>query len=132
MTRDTILLTGARGQVGRELEPLLRRLGDVVATDRATLDLRDRDAIAATMRRVRPSIVVNAAAYTAVDRAETDEAAARRINALAPGVLADEAAACGADSIHVDLGRSVQLDAVADDPADVRPVDRDHDPLRRR
>jgi dTDP-4-dehydrorhamnose reductase len=71
--------------------PLLRRLGDVVATDRGELDLANPDAIIAAMRRVRPSIVVNAAAYTAVDLAERERDAAFAINAVAPGVLAEEA-----------------------------------------
>jgi dTDP-4-dehydrorhamnose reductase len=96
----TILLTGARGQVGRELQPLLRELGDVVATDRDTLDLADRDAIAATMRRLRPAIVVNAAAYTAVDAAESQRDVAFAINADAPGVLAEEARRAGALLVH--------------------------------
>ena len=100
MKHGTILLTGARGQVGRELVPLLHQLGDVVAPERDTLDLADRDAIAATMRRVRPSIVVNAGAFTAVDAAESQRDLAFAINADAPGVLADEARRANALLVH--------------------------------
>jgi dTDP-4-dehydrorhamnose reductase len=98
--QPTILVTGVNGQVGYELLRSLQGLGRVVGLDRAGLDLADLDRVRAVVREVKPSIIVNPAAYTAVDKAETDEAAARRLNAEAPGVLAEEAARCGAALIH--------------------------------
>lgn len=95
-----ILLTGRTGQVGRELEPLLAQIGAVNAYDRQQLDLADADQIRRTIRDLHPHLVVNAAAYTAVDRAETDEPAARAINAAAPGIMAEEAKRAGALLIH--------------------------------
>ena len=100
MTLPTILLTGASGQVGFELARTLAPHGSVVACDRSRLDLADPDAIVALMRAIRPQLVVNAAAYTAVDRAETERAQALAINATAPGVLAEEARRLGATLIH--------------------------------
>ena len=98
--RPTILLTGAGGQIGFELARLLAHCGDVVASDRAKLDLADPDAIVAAMRGVQPALVVNAGAYTAVDRAETEPAIAQAVNARAPGILAEEAKRLGAVLIH--------------------------------
>lgn len=95
-----ILVTGVNGQVGFELARSLQGLGGVVAVDRATLDLADPDRIRAVVRDVRPALIVNPAAYTAVDQAERDEAAAMRINATAPGILAEEAKRLGAALIH--------------------------------
>ena len=95
-----ILLTGAQGQVGHELARLLRAHGDVRATDRATLDLADPDAIVAAMRAARPQLVVNAGAYTAVDLAERERDLAFAVNARAPQVLAEEAKRAGARLIH--------------------------------
>jgi nucleoside-diphosphate-sugar epimerase len=86
-----ILLTGKNGQLGDDLQHMLPRLGDVVATDREHLDLARPDEIRRVIREVRPAFIVNAAAYTAVDRAENDESAARAINTEAPAVLAEEA-----------------------------------------
>jgi dTDP-4-dehydrorhamnose reductase len=86
--------------VGSALAPLLADLGDVVATDRTALDLRSADAIVATVRDVRPTVIVNAAAYTAVDRAEAERDAAFAINATAPAVLAAEAKRLGAVLVH--------------------------------
>lgn len=100
MSRPTILLSGAAGQIGFELAKLLPAHGEVSALDRASLDLADPDAIVETVRRLRPNIIVNAAAYTAVDRAETDVDHAYAINARAPAVLAEEAKRIGAVMIH--------------------------------
>ncbi|NNG22672.1 dTDP-4-dehydrorhamnose reductase [Telluria aromaticivorans] len=95
-----ILLFGKDGQVGRELGRSLAPLGELRALGHRDADLLDLDALRACVRALEPDIIVNAAAYTAVDRAETDEALAHRINALAPGLLAEEAAACGAWLVH--------------------------------
>ncbi len=98
MTR--ILLTGKSGQVGAELVVALAPLGDVIACDRNTLDLADPAAIVATVRDIRPAIIVNAAAYTAVDRAESEPALAMAVNGAAPGILADEALRLDAMLVH--------------------------------
>lgn len=95
-----ILLTGRTGQVGWELERSLRALGDVLATDRTSLDLADADAIRRAVREAKPEVIVNAAAYTAVDKAEREPAAAAQINAVAPGVIGEEARRCGALVVH--------------------------------
>lgn len=95
-----ILLTGAGGQLGYELERSLQARGEVVAPLRAALDLADPDQIRAVVRAVRPSLIVNAAAFTAVERAESEPGLAWRINAEAPAVLADEARALGAAMIQ--------------------------------
>jgi dTDP-4-dehydrorhamnose reductase len=100
MRRPTILLTGAAGQLGFELARLLAPHGDVVATERATLDLANPDAIVAAVRGARPGLIVNAGAYTAVDRAEEERSLARAVNAQAPGVLAEEARRLGAVLVH--------------------------------
>ena len=95
-----ILLTGRNGQVGRELSQLLPSLGEVVALDRSQLDLGRPDEIRRLIRALRPRVIVNAAAYTAVDGAESDTAAARAVNADAPGVMAEEAKRIGATLVH--------------------------------
>jgi dTDP-4-dehydrorhamnose reductase len=96
----TILLVGSNGQVGHELLQTLAPLGRVVATDRAALDLRDEAAIRAVVRDARPALIVNAAAYTAVDKAESESELAFAINGRAPGILAEEAAALDAWLVH--------------------------------
>jgi len=98
--KPTILLTGKTGQLGSELNRSLRRLGEVIAPDRSELDLRDPGKIRRVMRDAKPQLVVNAAAYTAVDAAETDEADALAINAEAPKMFALEAKTLGALLIH--------------------------------
>jgi dTDP-4-dehydrorhamnose reductase len=98
--RRVILLTGASGQVGFELARSLQGLGDVVAVDRARMDLSDLDQVRRVVREVRPQLIVNPAAYTAVDAAQSDVDKAMRVNAQAPGVLAEEAARIGAKLVH--------------------------------
>ncbi|SHG36970.1 dTDP-4-dehydrorhamnose reductase [Massilia sp. CF038] len=95
-----ILLTGPIGQLGYELERSLQARGEVLALPRARLDLNDLDQVRATVRALRPTLIVNAAAYTAVDQAEAAPALAYRINADAPAVLAEEARALGAAMVH--------------------------------
>ena len=100
-----ILLLGKNGQVGWELQRALAPLGAMVALDRAGADglrgdLEDLDGLARTVRKLAPNVIVNAAAYTAVDKAETDVARAQCINAEAPGVLAAAAAEVGALLVH--------------------------------
>jgi dTDP-4-dehydrorhamnose reductase len=95
-----ILLIGSAGQLGSELARVLPSHGEVIALDRAALDLADADAVIAAVRGARPQLIVNAAAYTAVDRAESETEAADAINTRAPGVLAEEARRVGAPLIH--------------------------------
>jgi dTDP-4-dehydrorhamnose reductase len=98
--KPTILLTGKTGQLGSELNRLLPQLGRVIAPERKELDLRDAEKIRQVMRDAKPRLVVNAAAYTAVDAAETDEANALAVNAEAPRLLAQEAKKIGAMLVH--------------------------------
>lgn len=100
MTLPRILLTGKNGQVGFELQRALAPLGEVIAVGTADCDLSDANAIRALMQRVQPQLVVNPAAYTAVDKAESDADKARAVNAMAPGVLGEEASRLGASVIH--------------------------------
>jgi len=95
-----ILLTGKDGQVGFELQRSLAPLGEVIAVDVAECDLSDAAALRNLIRSVRPGLIVHPAAYTAVDRAETDVAAADAVNAKAPGVIGEEAARIGAWVLH--------------------------------
>lgn len=95
-----ILLTGASGQVGYELERSLQGLGEVTAVDRTRMDLADLGQVREVIRAVKPGLIVNAAAYTAVDKAESEPALARRINAEAPEVMALEARKLGAAMVH--------------------------------
>lgn len=94
------LVTGAAGQVGFELQRSLSLLGEVVALTSAQLDLCDAAAIAATVERMQPDWIINAAAYTAVDKAESETEKAYAVNALAPGALAQSARKVGAGFIH--------------------------------
>lgn len=95
-----ILLTGRNGQVGYELERSLQALGEVVALDRNQLDLADLDRVREVIREIKPALIVNPAAYTAVDRAESEPELAMRINGEAPGVMAEEARRLGASIVH--------------------------------
>jgi dTDP-4-dehydrorhamnose reductase len=98
--RPRILLTGAHGQVGWELRRTLSSLGEVVALDLKELDLTDADAVRQTVREIAPAIIVNPAAHTAVDKAESEHHLARAINATAPGILAQEAERLDALLVH--------------------------------
>jgi len=100
LTFPSILVTGSNGQVGFELQRSLATLGHVVAMDRAACDLREPEALRALVRRCRPDVIVNAAAYTAVDQAESEAALAFAVNGAAPGVLAEEARALGSLLMH--------------------------------
>ena len=95
-----ILLTGKNGQVGFELKRALAPLGEVFAIGRSDCDLANPEAIRAIVAAIRPDIIVNSAAYTAVDKAETEREAAFAVNAICPGVLAAEAAKTGALLVH--------------------------------
>jgi dTDP-4-dehydrorhamnose reductase len=95
-----ILLVGAGGQLGSALATRLGRLGPLVCSTRADVDLERPDDIRSLVRRVAPSIVVNAAAYTAVDDAERDQVRCAQLNAIAPTVLAEEAARLDAPLVH--------------------------------
>lgn len=95
-----ILVTGKNGQVGYELERSLQGLGEVIAVDRGQMDLANLDEVREVIRTLRPQLIVNAAAYTAVDKAESEKDLALRINAHAPAVMAEEARVLGAALIH--------------------------------
>lgn len=95
-----ILLTGANGQLGFELRRSLAPVGEILALDRKGCDLANPDMIRRVVRQASPDIIVNAGAYTAVDKAESDASAADAINGVAPGVLAEEARALGALLVH--------------------------------
>lgn len=100
-----ILLFGKNGQIGWELQRSLAPLGAVIALGRESTadlcgDFADLEGLVKTIRLVGPDVIVNAAAYTAVDKAESEPASARRINALAPAVLAEEATKLGAWLVH--------------------------------
>lgn len=95
-----LLVLGRRGQLGWELERLLPAFGEVIAFDRSQCDLADAALLAAKVRAARPEVIVNAAAYTAVERAESEPQLAYAVNAAAPAVLADEARQLGAFLVH--------------------------------
>ena len=95
-----ILLLGKNGQVGWELQRTLTPLGKVTALGRQDLDLTQPAAIRSAVRSSRPELIVNAAAYTAVDRAEEEPDLAKAVNGTAPGILAEEALLCKAGLIH--------------------------------
>jgi dTDP-4-dehydrorhamnose reductase len=100
-----ILLLGKNGQVGWELQRSLAPLGELIALDRHAVDglcgdLADLDALRATIRKVKPDVIVNAAAYTAVDKAESETELADRVNGQASGVMAEEAASLDAWLVH--------------------------------
>lgn len=97
-----ILITGADGQLGREMRILASvSPNNYIPTDRAELDITDRAAVVDALRRTKADVVVNCAAYTDVERAEEDEAAAERLNCLAVRNLAEAARETGATLIHI-------------------------------
>jgi dTDP-4-dehydrorhamnose reductase len=95
-----ILLIGKNGQIGFELERVLPRLGELIAFDRTQMDLANFRQIRDVIHNVRPDLIVNAAAYTAVDNAEIEQELAMRINGVAPGIIAEEAKRIGAAVVH--------------------------------
>lgn len=95
-----LLVTGKNGQVGWELQRSLQCLGEVIAVDRSQFDLARPETLAATLDEIAPDVIVNAAAYTAVDKAESEEALATRINGESPGVIANWSARRGALMLH--------------------------------
>jgi len=95
-----ILITGCNGQVGWELQRSASHLGKVVAMDRQGMDLSDNENIRAVIRDIKPDVIINAAAYTAVDKAEEESELAYQINSVAPGVMAEEASSLGALLVH--------------------------------
>ena len=98
--KPAILLIGNNGQVGRELNRMLPELGDLQSLGREQLDLSRPEEIRRAIRTFRPNLIVNAAAYTAVDKAETEQDLARAVNAEAPAVMAEEAKKTGAFLVH--------------------------------
>lgn len=99
MTR--ILLVGSAGQLGSELSHTLKAQGEVTTVSRAELDLTQSEAIRQTVQSVSPNVIVNAAAYTAVDKAEDDADTAKAVNAIAPTILAEESQKLGATLVHI-------------------------------
>lgn len=95
-----ILLTGKNGQVGWELQRALAALGDIIAVGHREMDLAEPDSIRKIIREVRPGLIVNAAAYTAVDKAESESDLAMAVNGVAPGIMAEEAKRLNAAIIH--------------------------------
>jgi len=97
---SSILLTGVNGQLGWELKGYLSLLGKLITLDRKSMDLRQPNQIREVIRQIRPNLIVNAAAYTAVDKAEEEIDLAKAINATAPGIIAEEAEKLNAPLIH--------------------------------
>ncbi len=95
-----LLLIGKNGQVGWELKRTLASLGEVIAVDYPEINLADEDSTRSWVRKTKPQIIINAAAYTAVDQAEIEPDLAMTINGTAPGILAEEAQALGAALVH--------------------------------
>ncbi|MEG4072837.1 dTDP-4-dehydrorhamnose reductase [Microcoleus sp. Pol14C2] len=95
-----ILLAGGSGQLAQELQPILLSSGEVIAVDRTRLDLSQPESIRQAMAEIQPNLVVNAGAYTAVDKAESEPELANAVNGIAPGILAEECEKLGASLIH--------------------------------
>jgi dTDP-4-dehydrorhamnose reductase len=96
----TLLLPGKNGQVGFELQSALAPIGRVIALDRSQMDLSNPDSIRKVIRGAKPEIIVNAAGYTVVDKAESEPDLAMRVNGVAPGIMAEEAKRIGALLVH--------------------------------
>ena len=96
-----ILLIGITGQVGQELQRTLPSIGEVIGVDRSSLDLTQPEQIHSSINRIQPDVVVNAAAYTAVDKAESESELAMEINATAPKAIAIAAQELGAKVLHI-------------------------------
>ena len=96
-----ILLTGVTGQVGRELLKTLVSLGEVIGLTRRDLDLTKPELIKEAIAKLKPDIIINAAAYTAVDKAESEPELAKAINGIAPTVLAESAQKLNATIVHI-------------------------------
>ena len=95
-----ILLTGSTGQLGNALKSALQATGEIIIPPRDQMDFCKPELVRATIQQVRPDVIINPAAYTAVDLAETEPELARLVNAITPGVIADEARKIGAALIH--------------------------------
>ncbi len=97
-----IVLIGSKGQLGQELQPILETLGkrELISFDRATFDISQPNDIAKKLQETKPSLIINAAAYTAVDKAESESELAYQINGIAPSIMAQEADKLGAFLIH--------------------------------
>jgi dTDP-4-dehydrorhamnose reductase len=100
MTKS-ILLIGSNGQVGKEMQHILPHYGDIISVARPTVDLAQPDTLRSIIRAKQPQIIINAAAYTAVDKAESEPELANAINAIAPLILAEESQKLGACLIHL-------------------------------
>jgi dTDP-4-dehydrorhamnose reductase len=98
--RPRILIVGTTGQVGHELQQSFSDVGQILVSNRDSVDLAVPDQVRAMVRRAAPNVILNAAAYTAVDRAESEPDVAMAVNATAPGILAEEAARLGALLVH--------------------------------
>ncbi len=96
-----ILLTGMTGQVGQDLQQTLAPLGEIVCVYRDSVDFSQPDALQQLVDAVKPQVIVNSAAYTAVDRAESEPELAKQVNGVAPGILAKSAQRIGAGLIHI-------------------------------
>ena len=96
-----ILLTGSDGQVGQELKQTLTSIGEVIAVNRQQLDLTSPNNIKKVIQEIQPNIIVNSAAYTAVDKAENEADLAFAINGIAPTIIAEEANKIGAFLLHI-------------------------------
>jgi len=96
-----ILLAGSGGQLAQELQPILLSSGEVIAVDRTSLDLSKAESIRQAMAEIQPDLVVNAGAYTAVDKAESEPELAQAVNGIAPGILAEECEKLGSTLIHI-------------------------------